>query len=543
MKYSQVALMITACLLPLLSSGASAQATRSYEPDLSDAAVRRTAGRAVWRTTSAGVMKRLSGGGIATTQHNQILVELAPGDTTAANRLDLNGRTLVFTANGRGGYSRQVRSLAWEDDVGEPVADGVVIELESFGFDFAGKRWHSFHVSRRGLVTFGEPFTYSYEKGGNRFSTLREIVANFVTTPTISPLYKPRLGGLSDEYGATQHVSRRQDRVVVTWKTTEPQFYVQGVAPRKPSSFQVVLGADGSVRFSYRDVSLGDGIVGLFPDEEARTEHLIASIADPRNPELPGHMDLLNAAIYESNTDGLIVEWTTRGRISMPPSGTRYSYRFHLDTDEPYFDGRDEDIDFVWQVDIESDATHVRGRERLPTDADNKIALLVDGDGRGLSARVRASAVQFDNGRGVAYDGSRLIQVELPRAAPSIDLSRQDRTFSARQSEVFHYRGPPDTAAIACRVVDTLGDKFDLFVFHIEFRVDSQKSGSPWRRYGANTSVAGVGDIGREVPPCRARRLKGHWKTPVWMKSRDIIHAGLPENARFDPGLLLFDTN
>ena len=107
---------------------------------------------------------------------------------------------------------------------------------------------------------------------------------------------------------------------------------------------------------------------------------------------------------------------------------------------------------------------------------------------------------------------------------------------------MFHYRGPPDVDAIACRVIDVLGDEFDLFVFHNEFRVDSQESGTPWTRYGANVDVTGVGDIGSNVAPCDAVRLKGRWVLPVWMHSDHVFQAspGRREETRFDRGLLLF---
>ena len=62
--------------------------------------------------------------GISITPDNQILVELMPEDTAPANLFDLNGRTLVFTPDGQGGYSREVQALAWEEDIGEAVVDG-----------------------------------------------------------------------------------------------------------------------------------------------------------------------------------------------------------------------------------------------------------------------------------------------------------------------------------------------------------------------------------------------------------------------------------
>lgn len=57
-------------------------------------------------------------------QTTRILVELAPDDTAPANLFDLNGRTLVFTPDGHGGYSRA-------------VADGEEIQFQNFMFDFA----------------------------------------------------------------------------------------------------------------------------------------------------------------------------------------------------------------------------------------------------------------------------------------------------------------------------------------------------------------------------------------------------------------------
>lgn len=39
--------------------------------------------------------------------------------------------------------------------------------FQSFMFGFAGQRWDSFFVSRQGLVTFGEPLSYSYDDSEN----------------------------------------------------------------------------------------------------------------------------------------------------------------------------------------------------------------------------------------------------------------------------------------------------------------------------------------------------------------------------------------
>ena len=138
-------------------------------------------------------------GQIATTADNQILVELTPEDTTPANPFDLDGRTLVFTPDGDGGYSRSVQPVAWENNDGQTVADRAQIPFQRFRFDFAGRTWGSFFVSRQGLITFGEPLGYTYDDIENRFDTMSGIATKFVTTPTISPLYKPLL----DKWGGT----------------------------------------------------------------------------------------------------------------------------------------------------------------------------------------------------------------------------------------------------------------------------------------------------------------------------------------------------
>ena len=50
------------------------------------------------------------------------------------------------------------------------------------------------------------------------------IAAKFVTTPTISPLYKPLL----DAWGGSGEMTvvRSPDRIVVTWVTRESHYHV-----------------------------------------------------------------------------------------------------------------------------------------------------------------------------------------------------------------------------------------------------------------------------------------------------------------------------
>ena len=195
------------------------------------------------------------------TADNQILVELAPDEANRPNLFDLNGRSVVFTPDGRGRYSRQVRALEWEEEIGEEVEyqSGAVILLEGFDFPFAGQRWDSFHLGppgAPGVLTFGGPFTYTRPHVSGK---MKNIADEFISGPTISALYKPY------RYGTT-HVARRTDRIVVTCVYEDSSTWVHGVIPEKPARSQTILGADGSIRFSYIDVLLEDGITGLFQE-------------------------------------------------------------------------------------------------------------------------------------------------------------------------------------------------------------------------------------------------------------------------------------
>ena len=521
------------------------QAHPTHEHAHPDVVIEGTGSRPVRRTTWEDSTRAARAGGVSTTPDNQILAELPPEDASAANLFDLNRRTLVFTPDGHGHYSRSVQSVAWEDNIGDTVADGTEVQLQSFMFDFASRRWDSFFVSQHGLISFGEPLTYSYWDAENRHETMSKIARKFVTTPMISPLYKPALGG----YGATQHVKHWPDRVVVTWMTTEPHYYVHGVAPEKSARFQVVLAADGSIRFSYVDVFFGDGIVGLFSAEEGTKGELIGSVVDPVDSGLAGHIDLLKAAIYKSNTDTVILEFTTRDSIPTPPTGTVYSYRLYFDTDQPWWhDHNSSDEDFVWAIDVLPGGEYVAWGDGVvgltQSDAGNQIALLAEIDNfAGLSAMVIAEAAQFDDLVGsIRFERSLPFRVDLPTDTPATDLSQSDLQYTTRQSEVFHYQSIPDLDAIVCRVIDDLGDEFDLFVFHNEFRVDTQESATPWVAYRANIDVDGVGIQGNNVVPCGAVRLKGRWLLPVWMRSNHVFDASpsLTEASRYDRGLLLF---
>ena len=332
------------------------------------------------------------GRGISVTSEDQILVELEAGDVVPANPLDLAGKTLLFIPDGRSGYSRSVHSLAWEEDIGSPEEDNAEIELP-FLFRFSGQDWSSFFLSRYGLVTFGEPYPFP-RNGPDRWGTMSQIAAHIGSLNAISALYKPMLGGWSlwdaDEAGNTQHVSRRLDRVVITWITEDHSFYVHGRPHAEKTRFQMVLHADGRIAFNYAaepensEEAIRDGIVGLFP-----------------------------------------------------------------------------------------------------------------------------------------------VLIEFP-AAPetATDLSRPASRGSWAQHEVFHHVHPKDyLIPLACRIIDALGDEFDLLVFHSQFRTDHQFNGSWWGYYPGNVPIKGIGQEEHHdrKSSCSAR-MRGQWNFPIWVKSSYVAN-------------------
>ena len=217
------------------------------------------------------------GRGVSLTSENQILVELGPGDIVPANPFDLANRTLFFTPDGRGGYSRAVGRLDWDpEDRGERPGRPVEIELEHFQFDFSGRKWPSFFLSKTGLVTFGKEFPS--ERTPARFGTMRMIADAMVVTPTISALYKPYLGG-------NIYVSNLPDRVVITFYAYDYELDVYGQRPKETFDYQIVLHSDGRVAFNYGsdpsdpDEAFRDGVVGLFPTD--LTTGVVPRIPDP----------------------------------------------------------------------------------------------------------------------------------------------------------------------------------------------------------------------------------------------------------------------
>lgn len=389
-----------------------------------------------------------------------------------------------------------MRAVAWEEDIGSPVDDNAEIALP-FPFEFSGRQWESFFFSRYGLITFGQPYPFP-RRGPSRWGTMPEIADSLAALTAISALYKPRLGGWStwhaDEAGNTQQVSRRPDRVVLTWITEDHEFYVHGRPPREKTRFQIVPHADGRVAFHYAaapedsEEAIRDGIVCLFP--EVNKTEAIARIPDATRPGTPAHLDLVETAIYRTTHPGFVmVEFTTRGPIR-PDSDMTSIYYLFLDTERPWWANRSrdkDDEDLYWSVTVGPDGntwTYGPGTTRSHWSG-NRVSFAVRLREFGAtSASVVADSGEWNVatqswGRPGNYNTDRA-PIELPEAPDlAIDLSRPGSRGFEAQSEVFHHVHPKEyLIPLGCRIIEALGDEFDLLVFHSQFRTDHQFNGS-----------------------------------------------------------------
>ena len=453
--------------------------------------------------------------GVSTTADDRIVVELEDEDSAyGPHPFDLNGRTLEFTPDGSGEWSRAVLPLGWEEDLGGEVADRARVDLP-FPFDFAGQSRDSFHVSSHGVLTFDGPFAFDPTDSAYRPGTMRQYRGWFFGSPTISPRFKPRLWWHRDYH--RRHVARRPDRVVVTWFTSHPEFYEQGRRPANLDRFQAVLHADGRISFHYGFVAAGDGIVGLFSGTAAEEKGaLLRRIEDGPNFDLPAHLDVLEVTLHESDpSGGVIVEFTTRGGIRRPTGSNFYVFKLHVDNEPPYWQQDDSGWRQSWQLRLSSDGS-VAGH-RLPSGANNRIAMLISDAPAGMASVLPEAAEWNDDNRLVRRDFVPPAPIRIPEfRGRESNLSRADSRASWTQEEVFHYRALPDLERIVCRLIDVLGDRFDAFTFHGEVRGDIQESGSHWRDY--ENGVTGIGPPWRRRdPPCDSDRLLGRYAHIVWM--------------------------
>lgn len=202
--------------------------------------------------------------GNITTRGDIIHLELDAG-VISDNRFDLDKRTIRFmpvapTPAGEGGpsaggFRAENQPLQWDAAIGSPL-QGNAVRLTKFSFPFSGRNWDSMQVLTTGLITFGGGYA---DLGLGRFVHLQNVGPDIVNKiPLIAAFLKQRMNG-------TRHVNELEDRLVVTWETSEPVGGQQDVTfTRTPHSYQAVLHRDGRIDLSYQQMTARDAVVGVY---------------------------------------------------------------------------------------------------------------------------------------------------------------------------------------------------------------------------------------------------------------------------------------
>ena len=191
--------------------------------------------------------------GNVTTRGNIIQLELDEGVITN-NLFDLDKRTVRFTP-AAGGFRAETLALQWDATTGTQL-QGNAVTLAKFKFPFSGKEWDSMQVTATGLISFGGGYN---DLGLGRFVHLQKVGPEIVNKiPLIAAFLKQRMNG-------TRSVAELDDRVVITWDTSEPASGQQDVTfTRTPHNYQAVLYRDGRIDLSYREITARDAVVGVY---------------------------------------------------------------------------------------------------------------------------------------------------------------------------------------------------------------------------------------------------------------------------------------
>jgi hypothetical protein len=220
--------------------------------------------------------------GQVSTNGDLIVIELDRAALGQPNLFDLVGRTLRFSPAGSR-YRVTNQTLQWEADYGVELT-GSDVSLQRFTFPFSGQRWSSFSVGTTGSIRFGPPprvgdvDAYGHLDGGiasaiGRFDRLADVGGRLgARAPAICVFLKPRMAG-------PHYVRELADRVVITWKLTEPFGSLLDFSWFPTTNlFQAVLHRDGSIEMSYKTMAAKDGIVGIYPilstGESVQSVHL-----------------------------------------------------------------------------------------------------------------------------------------------------------------------------------------------------------------------------------------------------------------------------
>jgi hypothetical protein len=200
-------------------------------------------------------VKQVAGRKIGTiaARGNIIHLELDAG-VISDNLFDLDKRTVRFTPAGTG-FRAETLPLQWDAAAGSALK-GNAVTLTKFQFPFSGRTWDTMQVLATGLIAFGGGYA---DLRLGRFVHLQHVGPDIVNTiPLIAAFLKQRMNG-------ARSVAELDDRVVITWDTSEPTSGQQDVTfVRTPHRYQAVLHRDGRIDLSYQEMTARDAVVGVY---------------------------------------------------------------------------------------------------------------------------------------------------------------------------------------------------------------------------------------------------------------------------------------
>ncbi|HYQ92435.1 MAG TPA: hypothetical protein VES89_10270, partial [Candidatus Competibacteraceae bacterium] len=195
---------------------------------------------------------------------------LQPGEP-----FDLNGKTVVFTPKGGGGYTATVTTVQFDTNQGTSLGlldDDSIEQTLLFNFPFFGSGKNRVFINSNGNLTFGssDPSVSHFNQiyGGGRVSALftspgdaSTVLDDFaLSLPRIAPLWQD----LNPGAGGAVNLRSAADRLVVTWNSV-PLFGTTTIV-----TFQVILFSNGVIQFNYQSVGSTPGggyLVGISPGD------------------------------------------------------------------------------------------------------------------------------------------------------------------------------------------------------------------------------------------------------------------------------------
>ncbi|MBI2150286.1 MAG: hypothetical protein HYU27_06740, partial [Acidobacteria bacterium] len=197
---------------------------------------------------------------------------------TPANRFDLANSSLTFTPAANGRYSAGIQTADFDPVGGAATGlalrddDAVQVSL-NFPFVFYGASYTSLYVNSDGNLTFTASDTRSTDRN------LARIAAG---PPRIAPFFND----LDPSSSGRVTVEKFEDRILFTW-TNVGEWADAGAVGQ--NTFQVVLGANGTIRFNYQRIDATEAVVAIGPGASANpTISLVDYLGTAAPTALPG---------------------------------------------------------------------------------------------------------------------------------------------------------------------------------------------------------------------------------------------------------------